>query len=72
MPEIVRRRVGHVIAENARTLQAVEAMRHGDAEALGQLMSASHASLRDDFEVSDELNAIVACAQEKGCSWVHG
>jgi len=68
IPEIVRRRARHVITENARTLQAVEAMRHGDADALGQLMNASHASLRDDFEVSsDELNAMVACAQQEGC-----
>jgi len=68
IPEVVRRRARHVITENARTLQAVEAMRHGDADALGQLMNASHASLRDDFEVSsDELDAMVACAQEEGC-----
>jgi galactokinase len=69
MPEVVRRRAHHVITENDRTLQAVEAMRHGDAEALGQLMNASHASLRDDFQVSsDELNAMVACARkEEGC-----
>jgi galactokinase len=69
LPETVRRRARHVITENDRTLQAVEAMRYGDAEALGQFMNASHASLRDDFGVSsDELNAIVACARkEKGC-----
>jgi galactokinase len=69
MPEVVRRRARHVITENARTLQAVGAMRQGDAEALGQLMNASHASLRDDFQVSsDELDAMVACARkEEGC-----
>jgi galactokinase len=69
MPEVVRRRARHVITEHDRTLQAVGAMREGDAEALGQLMNASHASLRDDFQVSsDELNAMVACARrEEGC-----
>jgi galactokinase len=54
------------VTENARTLQATEAMRQGDAAELGQLMNASHASLRDDFEVSsDELNAMVACAHRQ-------
>jgi galactokinase len=69
LPETVRRRARHVITENDRTLQAVRAMRYGDAEALGQLMNASHASLRDDFQVSsDELDAMVACARkEEGC-----
>jgi galactokinase len=66
LPETIRRRARHVVTENARTLQAVEAMRKGDAKALGQLMNASHASLREDFEVSsDELNAMVACAWEE-------
>ena len=58
------------MTENARTLQAVEAMRRGDAAKLGRLMNASHVSLRDDFEVSsDELNAMVeTCASgEPGC-----
>ncbi|MFQ5613151.1 MAG: galactokinase [Anaerolineae bacterium] len=63
---VIRRRARHVVLENERTLQAVEAMRRGDAVALGRLMNASHASLRDDFEVtSDELNAIVACARRQ-------
>ena len=69
MGEITRRRARHVVTENARTLQAAEEMERGDAAALGRLMNASHASLRDDFEVSsDELDAMVACArQERGC-----
>lgn len=64
-----RRRARHVISENERTLQAAEAMRQGDAVRLGQLMNESHASLRDDFEVSsDALNTIVDCARrEPGC-----
>ena len=69
LDEVTRRRARHVITENARTLQAVEAMRQGDAAALGRLMDASHASLRDDFEVSSPaLDAMVACARRSaGC-----
>jgi galactokinase len=66
LDEITRRRARHVVTENARTLRAAEAMRQGDAAELGQLMNASHVSLRDDFEVScDELNAMVVCAQRE-------
>ena len=69
LDDVTRRRARHVIAENARTLAAAAAMRRGDAAALGQLMDASHASLRDDFEVTnDQLNIMVACArQHSGC-----
>jgi galactokinase len=63
---LTRRRARHVITENERTLQAAEAMRAGDAAALGALMNASHVSLRDDYEVSSpELNAMVEIAQEQ-------
>ncbi len=63
MDETIRRRAMHVITENDRTLQAVEAMRRGDSAALGMLMNKSHASLRDDYEVSSEaLNIIVQSA----------
>lgn len=66
---VTRRRARHVIGENERTLQAAAAMRDDNAVSLGQFMNASHASLRDDFEVSsDELNVMVALAQaESGC-----
>ena len=65
MDEVVYRRARHVVSENQRTLDAANAMRVGDAETLGKLMNASHASLRDDFEVSsDALNLIVDCARE--------
>ena len=55
--------------ENERTLRATEAMRRGDAVELGRLMDASHASLRDDYQVSsDQLNAMVHCARQgDGC-----
>lgn len=66
---VTRRRARHVITENARTLHAAEAMRQGDAAALGKLMDTSHVSMRDDFEISsDALNAIVdAARREPGC-----
>ncbi len=46
------RRARHVVRENARVLEAVELLRRGDVERLGPLLAASHASLRDDYEVS--------------------
>ncbi len=58
-----RRRAHHVVSENQRTLDAVAAMHHGDVVALGRLMTESHVSLRDDFEVSGPgLDAIVDVA----------
>jgi galactokinase len=56
-------RARHVVTENKRVLEACEAMRGGDAQALGRLLKASHASLRDDYQVSSyELDEIVECA----------
>lgn len=58
------RRARHVITENERTLCACDAMRAGDAAALGALMNASGDSLRDDYEVtSPELNAMTDAAR---------
>lgn len=63
MRDVIFRRAGHVINENARVLTAVEALREGDLDKLGRLMCNSHASLRDDFEVScRELDAMVDIA----------
>ena len=60
---VVRRRCRHVIAENQRTLDAADALESGRLEDLGALMIASHASLRDDFEVScPELDFLVEVA----------
>jgi galactokinase len=69
LDNVTRRRARHVITENERTLQAADAMRRGNAATLGALMNASHASLRDDFEVSSkELNVMVECAvKQHGC-----
>ncbi|HEY2570087.1 MAG TPA: galactokinase family protein [Solirubrobacteraceae bacterium] len=50
--EPLRRRARHVLSENERVLAAVDALRDGDMPALGRLLDASHASLRDDFEIS--------------------
>ncbi|HEV7587472.1 MAG TPA: galactokinase, partial [Longimicrobium sp.] len=69
LDEETARRARHVVTENARTLVAAEAMRAGNAAALGELMNASHASLRDDFEVSSPaLDAVVEIARARpGC-----
>jgi galactokinase len=67
MDEIVFRRARHVIGEIARTVQAAENIRTSNWETTGQLMYASHRSLRDDYEVScSELDAIVEIAESIG------
>lgn len=63
LEEPIRRRARHVITENHRTLAAAEAMAAGNADELGELMSQSHASLRDDYQVSSEaLDTMVEAA----------
>jgi len=63
LDDATRRRARHVITENARTREAADAMRRGDLATLGRLLAASHASLRDDFEVSNTaLDAMVRAA----------
>ncbi len=60
-------RARHVVSENARVLEAAAALADGDLETVGRLLSASHASLRDDFEVSTpELDVLVAALEEAG------
>ena len=67
MDETLRRRARHVVTEDERVLQAVDFLRAGDVGALGTLLLASHASLRDDFEVSiPELDRIVERAVTQG------
>ncbi len=67
LPDQLYRRARHVTTENERTLAAVEALRHGAWADLGQLMYASHASLRDDYEVScAELDHLVEIARSHG------
>lgn len=62
----VIKRARHIITENARVLEAVEVMKDGNIKRLGELFNASHNSLRDDFEVTnDALNIMVECAREQ-------
>jgi galactokinase len=66
LSEVVMKRARHIITENARVLEAVQVMKAGNVKRLGELFNASHNSLRDDFEVTNEaLNQIVECAQEQ-------
>jgi galactokinase len=68
LPPPLDRRCRHVVLENARTLAAAKALEAGKLSLLGALMSDSHASLRDDYEVSCvELDeAVAAAAREPG------
>jgi galactokinase len=63
LDEVARRRVRHVVSENARVDETETAFARGDLEAVGALWAASHASLRDDYEVSSpELDLLVSIA----------
>ena len=65
--DLARQRARHVIGDNQRTLQAVTALQAGDISTFGQLLNASHRSLRDDFGVTGaHLDALVQAA------WDHG
>lgn len=58
--DTIKRRARHVITENERVLQAVSALNKGDLAGFGELMNASHDSLRDDYEVTGtELDTLV-------------
>ncbi len=58
------RRARHVVTENARTLAASEALRSGDLVRLGNMMEQSHASMRDDFEITvPAIDALVDILQ---------
>jgi galactokinase len=65
LPEVIRKRARHVITEDARVLKAGEALAASDVKRFGTLMKESHASLRDDFEVScEEVDVMVRLAEE--------
>lgn len=71
LPDTMFRRVRHVVTEIARTREAAHRLRSGDLPALGELLRQSHASLRDDYEVScPELDAVVDIAGRQPS--VHG
>lgn len=62
------KRAWHVVTENERVLETAEAFKRGDLEAVGRLISASHRSLRDYYEVScPELEAMWTATQRTGC-----
>lgn len=61
--DIIRKRAKHAVLENDRTLKALQALRDGELDEFGQLMNASHRSLRDDYEVTGlELDTLVEAA----------
>lgn len=65
MDPVVHRRCSYVLAENARVLDACGALEREDYPAFGRLMNASHAGLRDDYQVScAELDLLAHAAQE--------
>ena len=65
LPHPLDRRARHVVGENARVLEAVEALRSGALERLGALLAEAHRSLRDDYQVSvADLDRLVALAAE--------
>lgn len=58
-------RARHVVGENARTVDAAAALRSGDLARLGELMAASHAAMRDDFQITlPAIDALVALLQD--------
>ena len=64
LPDPLARRVRHVVNENERVLAAAAALAAGDVARLGALLDASHASLRDDYEVSTpEVDLLVEAAR---------
>lgn len=67
--DVLIRRARHAVAENQRTLRAIEAMKAGDLEKLGRLINASHVSLHFDYEVTGkELDTLAETAWEQpGC-----
>nr|WP_314543066.1 galactokinase [uncultured Massilia sp.] len=71
LDDVTFRRARHVVTEDARVLQATEALAAGDLARMGRLMAESHASMRDDFEITvppvDRLVEIVAgVVKERG------
>jgi galactokinase len=63
LDELIFKRARHVVSENQRTLDAAHALAHNDIQSMGVLMAQSHASMRDDFEITvpaiDQLVAIL-------------
>jgi galactokinase len=67
MDDVTYRRVRHVVSENQRVLDTVRTLREHGPRAIGDLLLASHASMRDDFEISvPELDTAVDAAMAAG------
>lgn len=67
LDEVTFRRIRHVVTEDERVLASVEALRAGDIDRFAALLDASHASMRDDFEISvPELDTAVDAAKAAG------
>ncbi len=64
--DVIKKRVRHVVTEQHRTVSAAQALRDDNLDLFGQLMNASHQSLKDDYQVSGiELDTLVALAQNR-------
>jgi len=71
LPDLIYRRCRHIVTENARVLEAERALIAGDFAACGKAMNASHASMRDDFEITcPEVDFLADLAQ--GAEGVYG
>jgi galactokinase len=71
LPDLIYRRCRHIVTENARVLEAERALIAGDFAAGGKAMNASHASMRDDFEITcPEVDFLANLAQ--GAEGVYG
>lgn len=71
MEDVIYRRARHVVTENARVVATREALEQGDWKIVGQQMSLSHISMRDDYETScEEVDMLVELAQQ--CEGVYG
>jgi galactokinase len=67
MDDVTFRRVRHIVTENQRVLDTVHTLNESGPRAIGALLSASHASMRDDFEISvPELDTAVEAALAAG------
>src|SRR5690606_27513046 len=67
---LLQKRARHVISEHQRVLEAVQALERSDFQSLGALLNDSHASLKDDYEVSGkELDIIAETAQTIAGCW---
>ncbi len=75
---IAARRARHIVTENQRTLAATQALARGDLRVMGRLMAESHASMRDDFQITvpamDKLVSILqhAVGEEGGARMTGG